>query len=46
MNVLYVVIPCFNEEEVLPKTYKAMKEKMVELINKCLKQKRKRYCLR
>lgn len=33
MNVLYVVIPCFNEEEVLPKTYKAMKEKMVELIN-------------
>ena len=30
---LYVVIPCFNEEEVLPETAKRLKIKMTELIN-------------
>ena len=33
-NRLYVVIPCYNEEEVLPETSKRLKEKMNELINK------------
>lgn len=30
--ILYVVIPCYNEEEVLPETTKRMKEKMSKLI--------------
>ncbi|MEG1846114.1 MAG: glycosyltransferase family 2 protein, partial [Oscillospiraceae bacterium] len=33
-NILYVVIPCFNEEEVLPETAKRLKEKMVSLMVK------------
>ncbi len=31
-NILYVVIPCYNEEEVLPETAKKIKEKMNSLI--------------
>ncbi|HOJ48331.1 MAG TPA: glycosyltransferase family 2 protein [Bacillota bacterium] len=31
-NCLYVVIPCYNEEAVLPETAKRMKEKMYALI--------------
>lgn len=31
-HVLYVVIPCYNEEDVLPETAKRMKEKMENLI--------------
>lgn len=31
--VLYVVIPCYNEEEVLPETTKQLKEKMKSLIS-------------
>lgn len=31
-NILYVVIPCYNEEEVLNETTKQMKEKMQKLI--------------
>lgn len=31
-NVLYLVIPCYNEEEVLPETSKRLKEKMTSLI--------------
>ncbi len=33
-NILYVVIPCYNEEEVLNETIKIMKKKMNELIKK------------
>lgn len=33
-NTLYVVIPCYNEEEVLQETAKRIKEKMRELIGK------------
>lgn len=33
-NTLYVVIPCYNEEEVLQETAKRIKEKMQELIGK------------
>lgn len=33
-NILYVVIPCYNEEEVLHETIKIMKKKMNELIKK------------
>lgn len=33
-NVLYLVIPCYNEEEVLPETSIRLQEKMVELIEK------------
>ncbi|MEG0546493.1 MAG: glycosyltransferase family 2 protein [Oscillospiraceae bacterium] len=33
-NILYVVIPCYNEEEVLPETAKRLKEKMVSLMVK------------
>jgi len=32
MNTLYLVIPCYNEEEVLPETAKRLKEKMTTLI--------------
>lgn len=34
MNKLYLVIPCYNEEEVLPETTKRLKEKMGALIKK------------
>ena len=30
--ILYVVIPCYNEEEVLPETTKRLKEKLTKLI--------------
>lgn len=33
-NTLYVVIPCYNEEEVLNETTKRLKEKLNDLINK------------
>ncbi len=33
-NRLYVVIPCYNEEEVLPETSKQLKSKMEDLIAK------------
>lgn len=32
-KILYVVLPCYNEEEVLPETKKQLKEKMTALIN-------------
>ena len=32
-KILYLVIPCYNEEEVLPITKKALKEKMESLIS-------------
>ena len=31
-NILYMVIPCFNEEEILPDTIKVMDKKMKDLI--------------
>lgn len=31
-NILYLVIPCYNEQEVLPETAKRLKEKMGEMI--------------
>ena len=31
-SILYVVVPCYNEEEVLPETSKRLKEKMTSLI--------------
>lgn len=34
MKTLYVVIPCYNEEEVLNETTKRLKEKMTNLIDK------------
>lgn len=33
MNILYMVVPCYNEEDVLPETSKRLKEKFVNLIN-------------
>ncbi|MBD5548541.1 MAG: glycosyltransferase family 2 protein [Lachnospiraceae bacterium] len=33
-NVLYLVIPCYNEEEVLPETSARLREKINELIGK------------
>ncbi|MDE5852771.1 MAG: glycosyltransferase family 2 protein [Oscillospiraceae bacterium] len=32
-NILYIVIPCYNEQEVLSKTAKLLKEKIYALIN-------------
>lgn len=32
MNILYVVVPCYNEEAVLPETSKRLKEKLLTLI--------------
>ncbi len=34
MDILYLVVPCYNEEEVLPKTSKQLKEKLLSLIEK------------
>ena len=34
MKVLWLVIPCYNEKEVLPETSKKVKEIFVKLINK------------
>ena len=31
---LYVIVPCYNEEEVLDETSKRLKEKMDELVGK------------
>ena len=31
-DILYVVIPCYNEQEVLPETARRLKEKMTALI--------------
>lgn len=33
-NILYLVIPCYNEEEVLPETSARLKEKMNDLIER------------
>ena len=33
-NTLYIVIPCYNEEEVLPETTKRLNEKIKKLISK------------
>lgn len=33
-DTLYIVIPCYNEEEVLPETSKQMKEKIKSLVKK------------
>lgn len=33
MNTLYIVVPCYNEEEVLPETAKRLREKMQGLIS-------------
>src|SRR5574344_2505110 len=39
-NILYVVIPCYNEEEVLKETTKRLKEKLSKLIkNKIISSK-------
>ena len=35
-NILYVVIPCYNEEEVLPETARQLKEKMTSLMERGL----------
>ena len=32
-DILYVVIPCYNEQEVLPETARRLKEKMTALIS-------------
>jgi len=34
MNTLYLVIPCYNEEEVLPETARRLEEKMTSLIDR------------
>ena len=33
-DVLYMVIPCYNEEEVLPETTKRLEKKLGDLIKK------------
>ena len=33
-NILYMVIPCYNEEEVLPETTKRLEQKLGDLIKK------------
>ena len=36
MSILYIVIPCYNEEEMLPITTEELEKKMNNLINKKL----------
>ncbi len=43
-NRLYVVVPCYNEEEVLPETSKRLKEKLNELIERSLIASDSRIC--
>jgi glycosyltransferase involved in cell wall biosynthesis len=31
-DVLYIVVPCYNEQEVLPETARRLKEKIIELV--------------
>ena len=31
-DILYLVVPCYNEQEVLPETSKRLKEKMESLM--------------
>ena len=31
--ILYLVIPCYNEEEVLPETTRRLREKLTDLIS-------------
>ena len=33
-KILYMVLPCYNEGEVLPETSKQLKEKIEDLISK------------
>lgn len=33
-SILYLVIPCYNEQEVLPETSRQLLEKMTNLIKK------------
>ena len=33
-DILYIVVPCYNEEEVLPETARRLQEKMTALIKK------------
>ncbi len=33
MDILYIVVPCYNEEEVLPETSKRLREKMRQLMD-------------
>ena len=32
-NILYIVVPCFNEEEVLPETARRLGDKLRALMN-------------
>ena len=34
MDILYIVVPCYNEEEVLPETSRRLREKMDSLISR------------
>ena len=36
MNTLYIVVPCYNEEEVLPETSRRLREKMTSLMDRGL----------
>lgn len=44
-NILYMVLPCYNEEEVLPETSKQIKEKMLDLMDRGLISNKSRVCL-
>ena len=44
-NILYMVLPCYNEEEVLPETSKQIKEKILDLMDRGLISKKSRICL-
>ena len=43
-KLLYIVIPCYNEEEVLPETSKRLKEKVTSLISQGLISSDSRIC--
>ena len=33
-DTLYIVVPCYNEEEVLPETARRLREKLEQLIDR------------
>ena len=43
MKTLYIVIPCYNEQDVITETTNKLKEKLNNLINKKRYQKKVKY---
>ena len=45
-DILYIVVPCYNEEDVLPETSRRLKEKLTNLIEHGLASEQSRILFR